>query len=167
MAIIRLIHAAELPDPASLIQQLSGGVSAPASQPKSTPSQRSSPSAQLPADFPSLIQAIEDNGKHQLAIQLHDQVGLVRYAPPELVLKPLRPLGADWPRDLCAVLKGITSTTWTVSIADDGAEPSLLEKEKMAEQQVRSEVLQDPSVQAALDAFPDAELESFSLTKGA
>jgi DNA polymerase-3 subunit gamma/tau len=37
----------------------------------------------------------------------------------------------------------------------------------MAEEQVRAEVLQDPSVKAAMDAFPDAELESFSLTKGA
>ena len=27
-------------------------------------------------------------------MQLHDQVGIVRYAPPELVLKPMRPLGA-------------------------------------------------------------------------
>ena len=28
-----------------------------------------------------------------LAVQLHDQVGLVRFAPPELAVKPLRPLG--------------------------------------------------------------------------
>jgi hypothetical protein len=28
-------------------------------------------------------------------------------------------------------------------------------------------VLQDPGVKAALDAFPEAELESYSLTKGA
>jgi DNA polymerase-3 subunit gamma/tau len=83
------------------------------------------------------------------------------------VLKPLRPLGSDWPRDLASALKGITGSTWSVSIADEGAEPSLLEKEKMAEEQVRSEVLQDPAVQAAMDAFPDSELESFSLTKGA
>ena len=127
----------------------------------------SGPSASLPADFTALIRSLESNGKHQLAIQLHDQVGLVRYAAPEIVLKPLRPLGTDWPRELSAILKGITGATWTVSIADEGAEPSLLEQEKMAEEQVRSEVLQDPSVKATMDAFPDAELESYSLTKGA
>jgi DNA polymerase-3 subunit gamma/tau len=114
-----------------------------------------------------LIQRLESDGKHQLAVQLHDQVGLVRYAPPELVVKPLRPLGSDWSREVATALKGITRTTWTVSIADEGAQPSLLEQEKMAEEQVRAEVLQDPGVQAAMDAFPDAELESFSLTKGA
>ena len=93
-------------------------------------------------------------------------LGLVRYEPPEIVVKPLRPLGSDWSRELAAALKGITATNWTVSIADEGAQPSLQEQEKMAEEQVRAEVLQDQSVKAAMDAFPDAELESFTLTKG-
>jgi DNA polymerase-3 subunit gamma/tau len=166
MAILRLIHSAELPDPATLLQQLGAGAAAPAPAPaaKAAPS---GPSARLPADFPALIQALEGDGKHQLAIQLHDQVGLVRYAPPELAVKPLRPLGSDWPRELASVLKGITGASWTVTIVDEGAEPSLLEQEKMAEEQVRAEVLQDASVKAAMDAFPDAELESYSMTKGA
>jgi DNA polymerase-3 subunit gamma/tau len=165
MAILRLIHSAELPDPAALIQQLSGGATAAA--PAAPAAQAASaPSARMPADFPAVIQALEGDGKHQLALQLHDQVGLVRYAPPELVVKPLRPLGADWPRELASALKGITKANWTVSIADDGAEPSLLEQEKMAEEKVRSDVLQDPAVKAAFESFPEAELESFSLTKG-
>nr|MBA3526750.1 hypothetical protein [Sphingomonas sp.] len=46
-------------------------------------------------------------------------------------------------------------------------EPSLLEQEKMAEQRVRSEVLEDEGVRAVFDAFPEAELESYSITKGA
>jgi DNA polymerase-3 subunit gamma/tau len=166
MAILRLIHAAELPDPASLIQQLSGGSAAPAPAAAPAAAAPAAPSSLMPTDFPALIHALEGSGKHQLALQLHDQVGLVRYAPPELAVKPLRPLGADWPRELASALKGITRANWTVSIADDGAEPSLLEQEKMAEEKVRSEVLQDPAVKAAFDSFPDAELESYSLTKG-
>jgi DNA polymerase-3 subunit gamma/tau len=166
MAILRLIHSAELPDPSVLLQRLDGGAAAPAAA-EAPDSKPSGPSARLPADFPALVQALESSGKHQLAIQLHDQVGLVRYAPPELAVKPLRPLGSDWPRELAAILKGITGASWTVVIADEGAVPSLLEQEKMAEEQVRADVLQDPSVKAAMDAFPDAELESFSLTKGA
>ena len=166
MAILRLIHSAELPDPATLLQQLGAGAAAPAPAPaaKAAPS---GPSARLPADFPALIQALEGDGKHQLAIQLHDQVGLVRYAPPQLAVRPLRPLGSDWPRELASILKGITGASWAVTIVDEGAEPSLLEQEKMAEEQVRAEVLQDASVKAAMDAFPDAELESYSMTKGA
>jgi DNA polymerase-3 subunit gamma/tau len=167
MAILRLIHAAELPDPASLLQQLGGGAAAPATPEPAPKASLSGSSARLPADFPALIQALESDGRHQLAIQLHDQVGLVRYAPPELAVKPLRPLGSDWPRELASILKGITGARWTVTIVDEGAQPSLLEQEKMAEEQVRSEILRDPGVRAAIDAFPEAELESYSLTKGA
>ena len=90
---------------------------------------------------------------------------MVRYAPPELVLKPMRPLGGDWPRQLASDLKALTGTNWQVSLSDDAGEPSLLDQEKIAEQRVRAEVLADPNVQAVMDAFPEAELETFS-TKG-
>ena len=167
MAVLRLIHSADLPDPSVLLERLG---SATADVPRtaetgSTPA--SGPSARIPDDFSALVSTVEDAGKAMLAQQLHDQVGLVRYAPPELVVRPLRPLGSDWPREIAATLKGLTGARWTVTIADDGAQPSLLEQEKMAEERVRSDVLQDSAVKAAFDAFPEAELESYSLTKGA
>ena len=79
----------------------------------------------------------------------------------------MRPLGTDWPRDLATALKDATGKAWQVSLSDEVGEPSLLDQEKMAEERVRSEVLADPAVQAAFEAFPDATLESFSSTKGA
>ena len=83
------------------------------------------------------------------------------------MLKPTRPLGTDWPRELAAALKSATDATWQVSLSDEPGEPSLLDQEKMAEERVRSEVLADPAVRAAFEAFPDATLESFASTKGA
>jgi DNA polymerase-3 subunit gamma/tau len=165
MALLRLIHAADLPDPASLIARMTGegAVSAPAAAPAA---KSSAPVAQLPADFAALVKAFEANGKHNLAVQLHDQVGVVRYAPPELVLKPMRPLGGDWTRELGAALKSLTGTNWQVTLSDEAGEPSLLDQEKIAEERVRADVLADPNVRAVMDAFPEAELESFS-TKGA
>ncbi len=166
MALLRLIHAADLPDPASILSRLSGQAAAPGAA-ASTPSAPSSPTARLPSDFATLIGLLERNGKHQLAVQLHDQVGLVRFAPPELALRPTRPLGSDWPRELAAALKSATGATWQVTLSDEPGEPSLLDQEKMAEERVRADVLADPSVKAAMEAFPDAQLESFSSTKGA
>ncbi len=162
MALLRLIHAAELPDPATLLQRLSGegAVASPAAAPAA---QGNGTTAQIPADFRALIARLEASGRHQLAVQLHDQVGLVRYAPPEVVLKPSRPLGGDWPRDLAMALKSATGATWQVSLSDDSGEPSLLDQEKMAEERVRADVLADPNVRAVMDAFPDAELESYSV----
>jgi len=174
MALLRLIHAADLPDPAAVLSRLSGEAgsapvsltarsAAPAPAPRAT---AAPPTPEVPRDFAALIDLVEKSGKHLLAQQLHDQVGLVRFAPPELVLKPTRPLGGDWPRDLAAALKSATGANWQVSLSDEPGEPSLLDQEKIAEERVRSDVLADPSVQAAFEAFPDASLESFS-TKGA
>src|SRR5205085_2355306 len=126
----------------------------------------SGPTARLPADFPALVRAVEQGGKRVLAQQLHDQVGLVRFAPGELVLKPMRPLGADWSRELATALKGITGTAWQVSLADEPGQPSLLDQEKIAEERVKADVLADPGVRAVMDAFPEAELESFSTRGG-
>jgi DNA polymerase-3 subunit gamma/tau len=164
MALLRLIHAADLPDPATLMAQLSGGgaAAAPSSPPTAKPS---GPTATLPPDFPALVKAIEQSGRHLLAQQLHDQVGLVRYSPPELVVKLMRPLGADWSRDLAAALKSITGASWQVTLSDEPGEPSLLDQEKIAEERVRADVLTDPNVRAVMDAFPGAELETYS-TKG-
>jgi DNA polymerase-3 subunit gamma/tau len=164
MALLRLIHAADMPDPAALIARLSGE-GAVALAPSASATKASGPAARIPADFVALIKTVEQSGKHQLAVQMHDQVGLVRYAPPELVLKPMRPLGPDWPRDLALSLKAATGTSWQVSLSDEAGEPSLLDKEKMAEERVRADVLADPNVRAVMDAFPDSELESYS-TKG-
>jgi DNA polymerase-3 subunit gamma/tau len=165
MALLRLIHAADLPDPSSLIARMSGDGASTA--PSAAPTGKSSaPAARIPADFNALVKLVEGSGKHILAQQLHDQVGVVRYAPPELVLKPSRPLGGDFPRDLAAQLKSITGTVWQVSLSDEAGEPSLLDQEKMAEERVRADVLADANVQAVLDAFPDAQLESFDGTRG-
>ena len=166
MALLRLIHAADMPDPASLMAKLTGEGGGATTAAAPAASKSGAPSARLPADFRGLIEFLEGEGKHQLAVQLHDQVGVVRYAPPELALKPMRPLGGDWTRELGAALKSLTGTNWQVALSDEAGEPSLLDQEKIAEERVRSEVLADPTVRAAFEAFPDASLESFA-TKGA
>jgi DNA polymerase-3 subunit gamma/tau len=164
MALLRLIHAADIPDPATLIAKLSGDESV--AVPAPVPAGRSSgQTARIPADFAGLVKAIEQSGKHLLAQQLHDQVGIVRYEPPELVLKPMRPLGPDWSRDLAMALRTTTGSVWQVSLSDDNGAPSLLDQEKISEERVRAKVLADPNIRAVMDAFPDSELESYS-TKG-
>src|SRR4029078_2029328 len=75
------------------------------------------------------------------------------------------PLGGDWPRELAAVLKSLTGTSWQVTLSDESGEPSLLDQERIAEKRVRADVLADPNVRAVTDVFPDAEFETFS-TKG-
>ena len=163
MALLRLIHAADLPDPATLAAKLAGSdaPAAPASPPSAPPP--SAPPA--PSSYRELIDRLQASGKRILAQELHDQVGLVSFAPQELVLKPLRPLGADWTRDLASALKEVTGSRWTVSFTDQGGEPSLQQQEQIAEETMRAAVLDEPNVRSVMETFPDATLESFS--KGA
>src|SRR5258705_3998122 len=76
MALLRLIHAADLPDPAVLVAKLSGEEASVTSTPAAA-SKSNGATAALPPDFPSLVTFLEKSGIHSLAVQLHDQVELV------------------------------------------------------------------------------------------
>jgi DNA polymerase III subunit gamma/tau len=163
MALLRIVHAAELPDPAELLKRMGNGeaVAAPAPARTIAPPPPAA-TAQYPESFPALVELLGKSGKPLLAQQLHDFVGLQRYAPPELALKPLKPMGSEFFRDLAAALKTLTSTTWTVGTDDGGAQPSLLEQERAVEAAARQAILDTPLVKAAFEAFPDAELIDYS-----
>jgi DNA polymerase-3 subunit gamma/tau len=162
MALLRLIHASELPDPGALLSRLSSGESlpAPAASPVVAPTQ--APQASLPPSFAALVSHLADNGKPHIAQQLHDFAGVVRYAPPDLAIRLTKPI-PDFVRDLSAALKSATGAAWQVSTSDAQAEPTMLEQEKAAAEQLRQSVLASPVVAAAFQAFPEAELSGYRL----
>ena len=161
MALLRLIHAAEMPDPSALATILAGGT-APPSLMSAAPTSTASPGAKarLPADFPELVEAVEKQGKQLLGLQLRDHVGLVSFAPGEIVLKPLKPLGAEFARELAGAARQATGQSWEVRLTDEGGAPSLQQQEVMAEERMRAAVLEEPNVKALLEEFPDAALET-------
>src|SRR3546814_2030248 len=87
-----------------------------------------------------------NEGKPHLAQQMHDYVGLVRYAPPELVLKPVQPMPAEFCRETAATLKSLTGMNWQVTTSDGPAEPSLLEQEQAADAEAKQAVMDTPIV---------------------
>ena len=161
MVLLRLVHAADLPDPAALIARLASGEGA-VTTPGRAPAREapSAPSSRIPADYQAFVEQLEEAGKMRLGIRLRDQVGLVRFAPGELVLRPLRPLGPDFARELALEAQSATGSTWAVSFIDNGGEPSLRDQAEIAEQQARAAVLEEPAMKVLLEAFPNATLES-------
>jgi DNA polymerase-3 subunit gamma/tau len=145
------------------MEKMASGDALPTPAAEAPQSEEQAPLLKLPASFPELVRALETGGKAHIAQQLHDFVGLVRYAPPELVVRPVKPLPADFLRDLGAALKGATGTAWQVRASDEAASPSLLDQEKEAAERLRQEVLDAPLVKAAFEAFPEAELAGFRL----
>ena len=167
MALLRIVHAAGMPDPGELARKFEGGEVSVGAAPSAvaTTGDGGTRSA-LPPDFATLIRLLENSQEQSLALNLHDHFGLVRYTPPELVLKPLRPIDESTTRDIADTLKSVTGEHWTVQTSDAEAQPSLRETEKAAEQDEREAVMNSPMVKAAFEAFPEAELIDYKLGKG-
>ncbi|MFS0736107.1 DNA polymerase III subunit gamma/tau [Sphingomonas sp. 1P06PA] len=167
MALLRIVHASQLPDPADLMRRLAngGGIGAlpgPAAAPAAAEAQ--TPMLRAPADFAAMVDLLESR-RPLLGQQVRDFMALVRYAPPDLVIQPRRPMASDFTRELAAALREITDLRWDVAIADGPAQPTLLEQEKAAAAAERDAVLAQPVVKAAFEAFPDAELIDYRLGK--
>ncbi|QPQ55834.1 DNA polymerase III subunit gamma/tau [Allosphingosinicella flava] len=161
MALLRIVHASDMPDPGTLMEKLMSGEAVPARASASAaapPPEPQTAMLALPATFEALVRALQGNGKALLAQQLHDYAGVVRYAPPALEIRPAKPLPGDFQRDLTAALKSVTGAQWTVAISDAPSEPTLLEQEKMAAEANRQKILDHPIVSAAREVFPGAEL---------
>jgi len=163
MALLRAIYAAELPDPGAMIEKLNSGEIVASSSPAAPKAEEQRELLKAPADYVALIDALGKAGKAHLAQQLHDFVGLVLYAPPELVVRPVKPLPGDFIRELGAALKAMTGTLWQVRASDEAAQPSLLDQEKEGAEALRQGVLESPLVKAAFEAFPEAELAGYRL----
>jgi len=168
MALLRVIHAATLPDPGELARQLASGqaptmVAAPATvaAPVPAPAAVAKQEPAVPVDFAAMVDALDAAGSLALAARLRHGARLVRYAPPEIVLSGSRPIAADTLAELAAVLKATTRQTWTIRLDDVPGEPTITEALAAAEAAVRQRTLDHPSIQAALHAFPGAELEDW------
>ena len=170
MALLRVVHASTLPDPGELARQIASGAPAPVAPAVAAPArapERPTADATLPETFTALITALEDAGSHALVAKLRFGASIVRYAPPELVLSGSRPMSADTLADLNAGLRALNGKPWKVSIADEPGAPTIAEAERAAEAAARQAILDTPIVRAAMEAFPGAELESWTNQRSA
>ena len=160
MAVLRIIHASQMPDPGELARRLESGAPLTMAAPSgnNAPAVDAAPAATIPADYPAMIEHLAQNGRAHMAQQLQDYAGLVSYAPGTLAIRPVKPLPSDFTRDLAAALKALTGLNWDVSISDAESAPSLLQQEHAREAAAKERILATPLVRAAFEAFPEAEL---------
>ena len=160
MALLRVVHAASMPDPGDLARMLAGGVPANAAGQIAPAAPASGPSARLPQRAEDLVELLWQAGRGQLAQHFHDCAAIGHFSPPEMALRLTRPWPhGDFARDLAAALKDATGAAWRIREAGaEPVEPTLMEQEAARAEQARSAILATPVVQAAMAAFPDAEL---------
>ncbi|MCB2094029.1 MAG: DNA polymerase III subunit gamma/tau [Rhodobacteraceae bacterium] len=188
MAVIRLTHVADLPDPEQLLRRLADGpgpVAAPAPQtpaPTATggtqaASTRTPPRAAASrptaatapalgaqdalaryASFPAVIDLIRSNRDVKLLVEVENHLRLVRYTPGRIEFEPT----AGAPRDLAATLsqrlQGWTGVRWGVCVVGDGGGRTIAEERDAETTAAKAEAMQNPLVKTVFAAFPKAEI---------
>lgn len=159
MALLRVVHAAAMPDPGELARLLRGGASAAvAGAPVSQPSEEA-PSAALPERLEDVIELLHGANKSRLAGHLHDCGAIVTFAPPQMALR----LTASWASgdfyaELAKALGDITSVRWQISHSDGPAAATLMQQEMDRIAADNDAIMDMPVVKAAIAAFPGSEL---------
>ena len=166
MALLRVVHAATLPDPGELAKMIGEGVfTAPtlASAPSSAPTASDAPPTAnvqtlMPSNFTALLERLARDGFVSLEMTLRDVMRIVDYAPPSLAYQLAGPVAPNFVAELRDALAKVTGTRWDLEERAGEAQPSLLEQEQAAAEAAKRIILESPLVKAAFAAFPEAEL---------
>ena len=174
MALLRVLCAADMPDPGKLAKMLEQGVPAPASpadtprapQPAHEPVAQAAPApvaAQdpqatgLPKQFAEAVKAVGRVSAVLESILIAD-MRVVSFEAPKIVYQPARPIAAADIRKIANALKQQTGVEWNIAEGPGEAQPSLAEQEQQSREAERQAILDAPLVKAAFEAFPDAQL---------
>ncbi len=161
MALLRVIHAASLPDPSELARLLEGGTpaaSAPNAVSSTAATPASTPASYIPTSFDGLLSLLESRHRRILRDELYDCARIVSYEPGKLVIQPAGPMHHNAGM-IAGELRDITKSDWQVQFAESGGQPSRQESDKAAEAAAKEAILALPVMQEAKAAFPDAVLE--------
>ena len=156
MALLRVMHAADMPDPGSLARKLEElAARGPA------PSQSSAPSAPARDAAPpweALVTQVERAGQLRVAQIMRDWVRVVAIEP-ELLRFSLAPgYSGDPAPELRDALLKATGTRWQVEQVTEAGAPSLRELTEAVRAASAEALRSDPLVEATFAAFPGAEL---------
>lgn len=179
MAVLRMVHAAGLPDPDKIARMLQGGsatLSPPA--PQNAQSRGATPvasapaepaAAPMPADFAELVMLFESRLEAQLVKRLTDDVACISLSPGALQLQTVGQLPTSFAADVRRCLNEWTGQDWQINIhprASAEAPTDALSLRQLAEQQAaiaRAQALEAPMIKALMQHFPDASLGTVTL----
>ncbi|PQV56718.1 DNA polymerase-3 subunit gamma/tau [Defluviimonas denitrificans] len=185
MAVIRMTHVADLPDPEQLMRRLAEGPgpsapagrgpapggavthAAPRAQVTSAPTGNGTATAlaRAPetalaryASFPAVVELIRANRDVKLLLEVENHLRLVRYAPGRIEFEPTVDAPADLAQTLGQKLQGWTGTRWGVSVVAGGGAATIAEERDAKDIAAREKARDNPLVQAVFAAFPEAKI---------
>ena len=166
MALLRVMHAADLPDPGGLIKQLEAFAANPPAHALTAPAANGAPQAAAPpapaaiaAQWERLVSDIEQVSP-LIGSSMRLSVRVVSLAPGHLSYALVPGIPGDPTADMRKGLEAATGAHWQVERIAESAEamPSLEEARAAAQASADAALLEDPLVRAAFAAFPGAEI---------
>jgi DNA polymerase-3 subunit gamma/tau len=161
MALLRVIHASQLPDPGDLARQIAEGApmpspasTAPASA-APTPAPSSPVEQTLPRNVAELFDFLSKHDKELLANKVRLNLRVISMTPPDIETGPV---DAELLKELATVLRDLTGTAWRIRVGEGNAQPSLREQAEAAKMDTYEAALRSPVIAAAIEHFPEAEL---------
>ncbi|MEN9682388.1 MAG: hypothetical protein RLZZ427_139 [Pseudomonadota bacterium] len=169
MALLRVQHASDLPDPGALVRKLedmaaSGVVvAAPSGQGVADVSGTTTATAARVAggsrDWTALIDRVDLSGQLRLAQVMRDWVRVIDLQPGELTYSLAPGFPGDPGPELRDALLRATGERWQLNLRSDAeGRATLREDAEAAKAAAHAEMLRHPIVEAAFAAFPNAEL---------
>ena len=168
MALLRVLHAADMPDPGALVKKLEdlaaqGGAAfaAPADAPPAGQgASAAAPPPPVPAgqDWKALVERVDQSGQLRVAQIMHDWVRVIDLKPGELLYTLAPGFSGDVGADLRDALLRATGERWQVTRGEGDARPTLRELAEQAREADREALLRSPLVEATMAAFPGAEI---------
>ncbi|MFN3862676.1 MAG: DNA polymerase III subunit gamma/tau [Erythrobacter sp.] len=163
MALLRILHAAQMPDPGRLAKRLeelaAGGIPAPVAAPAAESSAGAPAAAPAPVqDWAALVEAVDASGQLRVAQMMRDRVRVIELGPERLIYEQADSFPEDPAPDIREALFKLTGKRWQIERGSGAAQPSLRETAAAAAAAEEARIRSDPLVAAAFAAFPEAEL---------
>ncbi len=162
MALLRVMHAADMPDPGGLVKKLeelaANGVSS-GSAPAVTIAVGDGGAAPALAalEWGTLVARVEGSGQLRIAQIMRDWVRVIALGHAELRFALAPGYSGDPAAELRDALLKATAERWTVTRETGEGSPSLREIEQAEKAEDEAALRRSPLVEAAFAAFPQAE----------
>ena len=161
MALLRVMHAAQMPDPGKLAKRLEEIAANPA--PATAPSDGAAPTPKASTssarmDWGALVDQIDKSGQLRVAQMMRDRVRVIELRAEHLIYERADSFSDDPSPDIRDALFKLTGKRWLVETGKGEAQPSLRETNEAAANAARERIEAHPMVKATREAFPDAEL---------
>ena len=159
MALLRALHASEMPDPGKLtkrLEELAAKGAAAGEGGAAAGDATSAPTGSL--EWSDLVDRVDNAGQLRVAQMMRDRIRVIELAPERLIYEPADDFSDDPAPDIRDALFKLTGMRWRIEKGSGNAQPSLREQAESEAAAAAERIRSDPLVKAAFEAFPDAEL---------